>query len=95
MPQMHLRHGLRYRLWHFSDEWEHASLVKLEPSQSPTASLPAKLKLVNFAGMPGVKTGKSNVAGPLLFSYRNSIPGSTGSHVTGASAADENHEALL
>ena len=25
--------------------------------------MPAKLKLVNFAGMPGVKTGKSNVAG--------------------------------
>ena len=31
---------------------------------------------------------------PLLFSYRNSIPGSTGGHVAGASAANENQAVI-
>ena len=46
---------------------------------------------VNFAGMSGVKDWDEHwCCRPLLFSYRNSIPGSTGGHVAGASAAYEN-----
>ena len=52
MPPMYLRRSRRYLVRHFSNEWEHA--------------LPACLRRrtwVNFAGMPGVKTWMSNVAG--------------------------------
>ena len=38
----------------------------------------------------GYKDWDDQCCRPLLFSYRNSIPGSTGDHVTGASAAYEN-----
>ena len=69
MPPMYLRSSRRYHLDYFSDEWghmppatraiaelyrRHACKVELESASQPW---------VNFAGMPAVKTGMSNVAG--------------------------------
>ena len=58
MPPMYLRRSRWYRLGHFSDEWEHGP-----PATWATAKLYRRHTWVNFAGMPGVKTGMSNVAG--------------------------------
>ena len=57
---------------------------QLEPSQSFTAGMPAKL---NWSQL---KVLDDLCCWPLLLSYCNSIPGSTSGHVAGASAAYEN-----
>ena len=63
---------------------------QLEPSQSSTAGVPAKLNLSQLRRHAGDKNLDEQCCRPLLFSYRNSILGSTGDHVAGASAAYEN-----
>ena len=63
---------------------------QLEPSQSSTAGMPAKLNLSQLRRHAGGKDWDEQCCWPLLFSYRNSIPGSTSVHVAGASAAYEN-----
>ena len=62
---------------YFLDEWEHAP-----PATTAIAEL--------YRRHAGYKDWDDQCCRPLLFSYRNSIPGSTGDHVTGASAAYEN-----
>ena len=62
----------------------------LEPSQSSIAGMPAKLNLSQLRRHAGCKEWYRQCCWPLLFSYLNSIPGSTGGHVAGASAAYEN-----
>ena len=61
---------------------------QLEPSQSFTAGMPAKLNESQLRRQAGDKDWDDQRCRPLLFSYRNTIPGSTGGHVTGASAAE-------
>ena len=63
---------------------------QLEPSQSSTAGIPAKLKLSQLRRHAWGKDWDEQCCRLLLFSYRNSIPGSTGGHVAGASAAYDN-----
>ena len=64
---------------------------QLEPSQSSTAGMSAKLNLSQLRRHVGGKDWDEHwCCRPLLFSYRKSILGSTGSHVAGASAAYEN-----
>ena len=67
---------------------------QLEPSQSFTAGMAAKWNSSQLCRHTGDKDWDDQCCRPLLFSYRNSIPGSTGGHVAGASAAYEN-QALL
>ena len=65
---------------------------QLEPSQSSTAGMPAKLNSSQLRKHSGGKEWDEQCCRPLriLFSYRNSIPGSTGGHVAGTSVAYEN-----
>ena len=58
-----------------------------EPSQSFTAGMPVKL---NLSQLGTSQDWEDQCCRPLLLSYRNSTPGSTGGHVSGASAAYEN-----
>ena len=69
---------------------------QLELSQSFTAGMAANSKLNSsqLRRHAGDKDWDDQCCRPLLFSYRNSIPGSTGGHVAGASAAYEN-QALI
>ena len=63
---------------------------QLELSQIFTAAMSAKLNLSQLRKHAGGKDWVDQCCRPLLFSYRNSIPGSTGGHVAGATAAYEN-----
>ena len=63
---------------------------QLEPSQSFTAGMAAKLNLKQLRRHAGDKDWDDQCCRPLLFSYRNGITGSTSGHVAGASAAYEN-----
>ena len=62
----------------------------LEPSQSFTAGMHENLNSGQLCRYVGGKYWDDQCCLPLLFSYRNSIPGTTGGHVTGASVAYEN-----
>ena len=73
--------------WATSRTNENMRLRQLEPSQSSTAGMPAKLNLSQRRSHAGSKDWDDQCCRPLLFSYRNGIPGSTGGHVAGASAA--------
>ena len=68
---------------------------QLEPSQSFTADMLAKLNLSQPHRHVGGKDWDDQCCRPLLFSYRNSIPDSTGGHVASASAAFENQPLLI
>ena len=57
---------------------------QVEPFQSFTAGMPAKLNSSQLKNLC------DQCCRPLLFSYCNSIPGSAGGHVAGASVAYEN-----
>ena len=76
--------------WDSSRTNENIRCRQLEPSQSSTADMPAKLKLSELRRHGGGKDLGEQCCRPLLFSYRNSIPGSTGGHVACTSAAYEN-----
>ena len=60
---------------------------QLESSQSFIAGMPAKLNLSQLRRHAGGKDWDEKCCRLPLVSYRNSIPGSTGGHVAGASAA--------
>ena len=90
MPPMYLWSSRWYHLGYFSDEWEHAPPVTIEPSQSFTVGIPAKLNSSQLCSYAWGKDWDEQCCRPLLFSYRNSIPGRTGGHVAGASEAYEN-----
>ena len=64
--------------------------TELEPPQSSTAGMPARLNSSQLRRHAGSKDCNDQCCRPLLFSYRNSIQGRTGGHVAGASAAYEN-----
>ena len=51
MPSMHLQHGRRYRLGHFSGQWEQKWPQHCSSQSLPPACLRSWLKF-NFAGMP-------------------------------------------
>ena len=63
---------------------------QLESSQSFTAGMPAKFNSSQLCRHAGSKDWEEKHYRPLLFSYQNSIPGSTSGHVAGATAAYEN-----
>ena len=63
---------------------------QLEPSQSFTTGMPAKCNSSQLRRHAGSKDWEEKHYRPLLFSYQNSIQGSTSGHVAGASAAYEN-----
>ena len=63
---------------------------QLELSQSLYPNIPAKLNLSKLRRYAEGKDWDDQCCRPLLFSFRNSTPGSTGGHVAGASAAYEN-----
>ena len=63
---------------------------QLEPSQSFTTGMPAKFNSSQLRRQAGSKDWEEKHYQPLLFSYQNSIRGSTSGHVAGASAAYEN-----
>ena len=90
MPAMYLQRSRRHRLAYCSQTNENTRRRQLEPSQSFTAGMPAKLNSSQLRRHAGDKDWDDQCCRPLLFSYRNSIPGSTGGHVAGASAAYEN-----
>ena len=68
---------------------------QLEPSQSFTANMPAKLISSKLRRQPADKDWDDQCCQPHLFSYRNSIPGSIGGHVAGASAAYESQPCVF
>ena len=59
---------------------------QLEPSQSSTAGMPAKLNLSQLCTHARGKHWDEQCCRPLLFTYLNSIPGMTGGHIAGAAA---------
>ena len=69
MPPMYLRSSRRYHLDYFSDECEHMppatrAIAELYRRHACEVELESTSQAwVNFAGMPAVKTGMSNVAG--------------------------------
>ena len=69
---------------------ENMRLRQLEPSRNFTAAMPAKLNSSQLCSYAWGKDWDEQCCRPLLFSYRNSIPGRTGGHVAGASEAYEN-----
>ena len=76
--------------WDTSRTNENMYCRQLEPSQSFTAGMHANLNSSQLRRYVGGKYWDDQCCRPLLFSYRNSIPGTTGGHVTGASVAYEN-----
>ena len=90
MPPMYLQRSRRYRLAYCSRMNENTRRRQLEPSQSFTAGMPAKLSSSQLRRHANDKDWDDQCCRPLMFSYRNSIPGSTGGYVAGASAAYEN-----
>ena len=86
MPLMYLWRDRRYCLWHFSDEWEHVPLVTRAISELYRQHA-CEVELSQLCRYAGGKDWEEQCCQPLLFSYRNSIPGSTGSHVAGASSS--------
>ena len=69
MPPMYLRRNRRYRLGHFSDRLnENMRRRQLEPSQSFTADMPAKLNLSQPRWHAGGKDSDEQCCRPLLFS---------------------------
>ena len=90
MPPMYLQRSRRYRLAYCSRTNENMGRRQLEPSQSFTAVMPAKLSSSQLRRHANDKDWDDQCCRPLMFSYRNSIPGSTGGYVAGASAAYEN-----
>jgi len=58
-----------------------------QPSQAFTADVPAKLISSQLRRLAGVKACDGCCCRRRMFSYRNSIPGSTGGYVAGSSAA--------
>ena len=76
--------------WATSRTNENMRRRQLEPSQSSTAGMPAKLNSSQLRRHAGGKNWDDQCCQALLFSYRNSIPGSTGAHVAGTTAAYEN-----
>ena len=68
---------------------------QLEPSQSFTAGMPAKLNSGQLRRHAGGKDWDGQYCRRLLVSYRNSIPGSAGGNIAGASAAYENQALVL
>ena len=66
----------------------HMPPMYLQPSQSFTASMPAKLNLSQLRRHARGKDSDEQCCRPLLFSEQ--YPGSTGGHVAGASVAYEN-----
>ena len=77
-------------VWATSRTNENMRRRQLQPSQSFTAGMLAKLNSSQLPRHAGDKDWDDQCCWPLLFSYRNSISGSTGDHVAGASAAYEN-----
>ena len=63
---------------------------QLEPLQSSTAGMPAKLNLSQLRRHAGGKDWDEPCCRSLLFSYLDSNRGSTGGHAARASAAYEN-----
>ena len=82
MPPMYLQRGRRYRLDYFRDEWEHAPLATRAITEL-------------YRRHAGNKDWDDQCCRPLLFSYRNSIPGSTSGHVARASAAYDHEDQAL
>ena len=76
--------------WTTSRTNENMRRRQLDPSQNFTAGMPAKLNSSQLRRHSGDKDWDDQCCRPLLFSYRNSIPGNTGGHVAGTSAAYEN-----
>ena len=61
-----------------------------QPSQAFTADVPAKLNSSQLRRLAGVKACDGCCSRRRMFSYRNSIPGSSGGYVADSSAAYEN-----
>ena len=76
--------------WDTSRTNENMRCQQLEPLQGSTAGMPVKLNLSQLRRHAGGEDWDEQCCRPLLFSYRNSIPGSTGGLVPGALAAYEN-----
>ena len=76
--------------WDTSRTNENMRRRQLGPSQSFTAGMPANLNSSQLRRYVGGKYWDDQCCRPLLFSYRNSIPGTTVGHVAGASVAYEN-----
>ena len=76
--------------WTTSRSNENMRRRQLGPSQSFTAGMPAKLNSTQLRRNVGGKYWDDQCCRPLLFSYRNRIPGTTGGHVAGVSMAYEN-----
>ena len=72
-------------VWATSRTNEYLRRRQLEPSQSFTAGMPTKLNSSQLWTHAGDKDWDDQCCRPLLFSHRNSIPGSTGGHAAGAS----------
>ena len=92
MPPMYLRRSRRYRLGYFPDEWEHAPPTTTAiPELYRRHACEVEVELTSQACHPAIKTGMTYVVGHFCSHIDwNSIPGSTGDHVAGASAAYEN-----
>ena len=76
--------------WATSWTNENMHRQQLKPSQSFTTGIPAKFNSSQLRRHAGSKDWEEKYYWPLLFSYQNSIPGSTSGHVAGASVAYEN-----
>ena len=89
IPLIYPWRSCRYCLDYFLDEWEHA-----QPATRAIAELYCrhafKVELESTLQACCSKDWDDQCCQPLLFSYQNCIPGSTGGHVTGATAAYEN-----
>ena len=91
MPPMYLWSSRCYHLaWATFRTNENMRLRQLEPSQSFTVGMPAKLNSSQLCSYAWGKDWDEQCCRPLLFTYRNSISGRTGGHVAGASEAYEN-----
>ena len=76
--------------WAISRTNENMRHQWLEPSQSFTASMPAKFNFSQLRRHAGGEDWYDQSSWPLQCSYQNSIASSTGGHVAFASAAYEN-----
>lgn len=89
IPPMYLWRSCWYRLAYFLDEWEHAPpAIRAIAEIYHRHTFEVELKSTSQACRS--KDWDDQCCQPVLFTYQNSILGSTGSHVTGALAACEN-----
>ena len=76
--------------WDTVPKYENIRRRQQQLSQAFTADVPAELNSGQLRRLAGVKACDGCCCRRRMFSYRNSIPGSTGGSVAGSSAAYEN-----